>query len=100
MTNVVTPERLHERLRDAVALRGAAPAIQQRQAERRCRLAGLLGDVGGATVGQPLDRMWDRSCAEATLDAGNHQVADHLSRDARRGRQPHHDLAVAGVDGK
>ena len=38
--------------------------------------------------------------SEAALDAGDHQVADHLAGDAGGGGVPAEDLAVAGVDGE
>ena len=44
--------------------------------------------------------MWRTYRAEALLDALNHHVADHLTRDAGGGGDPRDDLAVMAIEGE
>ena len=75
---VVALQRLHERLRDAIALRRAHGREGQAEAERGGGVSGLFCDVGAAVIREPLDRMRGPRRPEPALDARDHQVAHHL----------------------
>ena len=57
------------------------------QAQGRCGVERVLGDIRRAVVGQPFDGMRRLADPKSTLDASYHQVAYHLAGDAG-GRWP------------
>lgn len=74
--DVITLQRFHESLGDAVALR----ALDRCEAGFQAQLAGedlrVLRDVGRAVVGQHLDDRQCAICAEAAFHGFEHDVAD------------------------
>src|ERR1700733_5472851 len=89
-----------ECLRDAGALWRADWRETKLEAQGRCGVERVLGDVSRAVVGQPFDGMRRVADPESTLNASYHQVAYHLAGDASGGGQPAHNLAIAGIDSK
>lgn len=56
---------------------------------------GLPGDIGAAIIRKPLQAMRDLEGPEAVFDSRDHQITDHLARDAGIGDgQPCDDLPV------
>jgi hypothetical protein len=96
--HVVTLEGFHERFGHAVGLRGAHGREAGYESQARGKVDGLVGTVGAAVVGEPLDRMRGGSAAEAPLHRFEQQIADHLAADAGGTRAPGHELPIAGVE--
>ncbi len=66
---------------------------------RRCEVTGVLGRVGAAVIGEPLERMGRAQGGEPCLDSFQHHVTDHAAADAgARDCMPGDDLAVMGID--
>jgi hypothetical protein len=65
--------------RAARALWGADGGETQAQPKGGGRVAGVLGKVGAAIVRQPFYRMRRLQAVKAPLDAGDHEVLDHLT---------------------
>jgi hypothetical protein len=86
--------------RCAVGFRRANWRETKLEAQGRCGVERVLGDVSRAVVGQPFDGMRRLADPEATLDASAHQRAHHLAGDAGGRGQPGQDLAIAGIDSK
>ncbi len=98
---IVALQGFDERLADAVTLGAADWREAWREVQRGSEVDCLRGGVGGAVVGEPLDRLRGADGVEAALDAVEHHVTDHLAGDAAAGGgDPGDDLAVMGVDGK
>jgi hypothetical protein len=98
--SIIAFEGFDECLRDAVGFRRADWRETKLEAQGRCGVERVLGDVSRAVVGQPFDGMRRLADPESTLDASDHQVAHHLAGDAGGRGQPRHDLAIAGIDSK
>src|SRR6266567_5546779 len=98
--DIVALERLHERLRHAVALRAFDRGEAWHQVERHGDLGGLVGGEDRSVVGEPLHRMWRADRGKALLDAADHHVADHLAGYAGGCRHPADDFAVMAIEGE
>lgn len=59
-----------------------------------------MGAVTVAVIREPFDGMRGFLLAEASLNALEHQIADHLPGDSTGGRCPGHHLAITGVERK
>jgi hypothetical protein len=95
---VVALQGLHEGFADAVALRAADGGEAGHEGKSGGEAQRLLGGVGRAVIGQPLHGMGRPESGEPPLDAGEHEVTDHLAADAAGAGLPGNDLPVAGVD--
>src|ERR1700735_1006245 len=98
--SIIAFEGFDECLRDAVGFWRADWRETRLEAQGRCGVECVLGDVPRAVVGQPFDGMRRLADPESTLDTSYHQVAHHLAGDAGGGGQPTHNLAIAGIDSK
>src|SRR6476646_7525884 len=76
--SIIAFEGFDECLRDAVGFWRADWRETKLEAQGRCDVERVLGDVRRAVVGQPFDGMRRLADPESTLDASYHQVAHHL----------------------
>ena len=95
---VVAFESLDEGFADLVAFGTAHRREAGDEANCGSELQRFAGGVGGAIVGQPLDRMDRLGGGEPSFDAGQHQVTHHLAADPAGRSVPGDDLPVTGVD--
>lgn len=96
--DVVPLERFDECLGDAVAFGTFNRGETGLEVERGGDVEGFPCCIDGAVVGEPLDRMGCPWRMEAGLDAFDHEVSDHLPRDACGGSDPADDLAIVAVE--
>src|SRR5689334_10199261 len=80
--NIVAFEGFYEALRDAVRLRTLNGSEAGNEIKGYREVAGLLGGIGAAIVGQPFERHRSLEGAEPTLDSFQHHVPDHAAADA------------------
>ncbi len=96
---IVPFQGFDEGLGHAIALRAANRGEEQLDAEGRGHFCRLPGDIGAAIIREPFQPVRDLEGLEAAFDSGDHQITDHLARDAGIGdSRPGDDLAIAGVD--
>lgn len=80
--DTVPPQRLHERLGDAVALRRANGRETRHEAWGRGDAACILGGAAGPVVGRALDRARRAVGSESIPDGGKRRIVDVGARDA------------------
>src|ERR1700758_5882904 len=83
--SIIAFEGFDECLRDAVGFRRVDWRETKLEAQGRCGVERILGDVSRAVVGQPFDGMRRLADPESTLDASDHQDAYHLAAAAGGG---------------
>src|SRR5580704_6593589 len=96
--NVIALESLHERLSHAVALRRATRCPAGLQANIPGKTVGLMRDVAGTVVREPLRRMRHlRNLTEASGQGLHHDVPYQLSADACSRGSKGDGLPIAAV---
>ncbi len=98
--NVVTLERLDERLGHSVGLRTANRGEPRRKPERQGEVDRLGGRIATAIVREVLDAMRRAIPAETLFDGGEHHITDDFAADAGGRPAPSNRFAIAGVEGK
>src|SRR5829696_81285 len=77
--NIVALEGFDEAFGDAVRLWALDGSEAGHEIERRREVAGLLGRVGAAVVGEPFESVRSLESGEACLDGLQHHVANHAA---------------------
>ena len=96
--NVVTLERLDERLGHSVGLRTANRGEPRRKPERQGEVDRLGGRIATAIVREVLDAMRRTIPAETLFDGGEHHITDDFAADAGGRSTPSNRFAIAGVE--
>jgi hypothetical protein len=96
--NIITLERCDERLGHTVRLRRSYGRKARHEADRLREGDGVVGAVTATVIREPLHRMRGLLIVKASLDALEHEIADHLAGDTAGCGVPGHHLAIASVE--
>jgi len=95
--NIISLERFDEGLGHAVRLRRLHRREAGNEADRLGEGDGVVGAVTATVIREPFDGMRGLLIVKTSLDALEHEIADHLAGDTAGGGVPGHHLAIAGI---
>jgi len=96
--NVIPFKSLNERFGHAVGFRTAARSRAQFDPYHLSEVPGLVRDIRGAVVAEPLKRMRQHiDPAETVFDRLHHEVPDYVPGNAARGRHIAHNFPITTV---
>lgn len=98
--NIIPLERFAERPGHAVRLRRLDRRKARCKADRLGEGDGVVSPVTSVVIREPLDQMRGLLIVKASIDAREHEIADHLAGDAAGGGVAGHHRAIAGVERK